>query len=105
MSRRTSRLGISYAGGLSEESTAFAGAGLLVELYRQAGVEAEAERVLPKKRSVQGLRQGQMLEALILLSALGGECLEDMERLRQDQGLASMLGYTPPAAETARSFS
>jgi len=104
MSRRKSRLGISYAGGLAEESTAFAGAGLLVELYRQAGVEAEAERVLPKKRSVQGLRQGQMLEAFILLSALGGECLEDMERLRQDQGLATMLGYRPPAAETARQW-
>ena len=104
MSRQKSRLGISYAGGLAEESTAFAGAGLLAELYRQAGVGAVAEGVLPKKQSPRGLSQGQMVEAFILLSALGGECVEDMERLRQDPGLATMLGYTPPAAETARQW-
>lgn len=104
MSRRKSCLGISYAGGLSEESTAFAGAGLLAELYRQAGAGAVAEGVLPKKQSLRGLSQGQMVEAFVLLSALGGESLEDMERLRQDQGLATMLGYRPPAAETARQW-
>ena len=56
-------------------------------MYRQAGVEAVAERVLPKKQSSRGLSQG----AFILLSALGGESLEDMERLRQDQGLVLQL--------------
>ena len=82
MSRRRSSLGIEYAGGLKEESTAFAGVGLLVELYRKAGVGAAAERELPQKRSPKGLKQGQMVEAFVLLSALGGEYLEDMERLR-----------------------
>ena len=104
MSRRRSSLGIEYAGGLKEESTAFAGVGLLVELYRKAGVGAAAERALPQKRSPKGLKQGQMVEAFVLLSALGGECLEDMERLRQDKGLATLLEYTPPAPETARQW-
>ena len=104
MSRRRSTLGIKYAGGLKEESTAFAGAGLLVELYRRAGIGAAAEGVLPQKRSPKGLKQGQMVESFVLLSALGGECLEDMERLRQDQGLATLLEYTPPAPETARQW-
>lgn len=104
MSRRRSRLGIEYVGGLKEESTAFAGVGLLVELYRQAGVGAAAERALPQKRSPKGLRQEQMVESFVLLSALGGECLEDMERLRQDRGLAALLEYTPPAPETARQW-
>ena len=104
MSRRKSRLGVSYAGGLTEKSTAFAGAGLLVELYRQAGVQAVAEGVLPAKRSVRGLSHGQMVEAFVLLSALGGEAVEDMERLRRDQGLAALLGYAPPAPETARQW-
>lgn len=104
MSRGKSRLGIAYAGGLKEQSTAFAGAGLLVEVYRQAGVQAVAESVLPAKRSPQGLSHGEMVEAFVLLSALGGESVEDMERLRQDQGLAALLGYTPPAAETARQW-
>ena len=104
MGRRRSSLAIDYVGGLKEESTAFAGVGLLVDLYRQAGVAAAAERALPKKRSRKGLSQGQMVETFVLLSALGGECLEDMERLRQDQGLAAMLGYSPPAPETARQW-
>jgi len=104
MSRRRSLLGVEYVGGLKEESTAFAGVGLLVELYRQAGVGAAAEKALPRKLSAKGLQQGQMVESLVLLSALGGECLEDMERLRQDAGLAVLLGYTPPAPETARQW-
>jgi hypothetical protein len=39
-------------GGLKEESTAFAGAGLLVELYRQAGVGAAADRGTSEKGRV-----------------------------------------------------
>lgn len=102
--RRREGLGIEYIGGLKEESTAFAGVGLLVDVYRQAGVLASAERALPKKRSPRGLRQGEMVESFVLLSALGGECLDDMERLRQDEGLAVLLGYTAPAPETARQW-
>jgi len=43
-----------------------------------------------------------MLESFFLLSALGGECLDDMKRLRDDAGLEELLGYKPPAPETAR---
>lgn len=104
MSRGKSRLGAIYAGGLAETSTAFAGAGLLIELFRQAGVQAVAEKALPAKRSSRGLSHGQMVESFVLLSALGGESLEDMERLRGDQGLPAVLGYMPPAPETARQW-
>jgi hypothetical protein len=45
-----------------------------------------------------------MTESFVLLSALGGECVEDIERLRQDKGLEAMLGYQIPAAETARQW-
>jgi len=45
-----------------------------------------------------------MVESFIVLSALGGECIDDMRRLRDDAGLAGILGYTPPAAETARQW-
>ncbi len=45
-----------------------------------------------------------MTESFVLLSALGGECVEDMEKLRQDKGLETMLGYQIPAAETARQW-
>lgn len=65
MARRRSLLGIDgYIGGLKEESTAFAGAGLLIELFRQAGVGERADRALPQKRSAKGLSQGQMVVRL-----------------------------------------
>lgn len=38
-----------------------------------------------------------------LRSALGGDCVEDMQRLRDD-GLSGILGYRPPAPETARQW-
>src|SRR3972149_2529856 len=99
--RRRDKLGIDYIGGLKEESTAFAGVGLLVDVYRQAGIGATAEKALPQKRSPRGLRQGQMVEVFVALSSLGGECLDDMERLRKEKALDVLLGYKPPAAETA----
>lgn len=104
MEKYGSSLGVTITGGLTEEATSWAGTALLVELYRKAGIEAAAERTLPRKRSSKGLRQGQMLESFVLLSALGGDCIEDMERLRQDEGLGAMLGYRPPAPETARQW-
>jgi len=104
MEKYRSSLGVTITGGLTEEATSWAGAALLAELYRKAGVEAAIKRALPKKKSSRGLRQEQMVESFVLLSALGGDCIEDMERLRQDKGLESMLGYRPPAPETARQW-
>jgi hypothetical protein len=45
-----------------------------------------------------------MVEVQVALSALGGEYLEDLERLRQDQGLEAVLGYELPAPSTARNW-
>jgi len=102
--RNRSSLGVILTGGLEEDVTPWGGAALLAELYRKSGVEAAVERALPKKKSSKGLRQGQMVESFVLLSALGGDCIDDMERLRQDKGLEVMLGYQPPAPETARQW-
>ena len=40
----------------------------------------------------------------MLRSALGGECLDDWDHLRRDDGLAALLGYHLPAASTARQW-
>ena len=45
-----------------------------------------------------------MVESFVLLSAPGGDCIDDMERLRDDKGLEAMLGYQPPAPETSRQW-
>jgi hypothetical protein len=41
---------------------------------------------------------------LLVLNALGGDCLEDFDRLREDAGLAQMLGHQLPSPEAARKF-
>lgn len=104
MKKYKGSLGVAITGGLNEQATSWAGAGLLVELYRKAGIEIVTERALPGKKSSKGLKQSQVVESFVLLSALGGDCIDDMERLRQDEGLGAMLGYCPPAPETARQW-
>ena len=42
-------LGVKIVGGLREASTPWAGASLLVELFRCSGVDAVANKVLPAK--------------------------------------------------------
>ena len=97
-------LEIEFEAGLAEEMTVFAGAALLVESARRSGVIATADRILPCKRNPKGLMQGQLVESFVLLSALGGECIDDIQRLRLDRGLEAMVGYELPAASTARGW-
>jgi pseudouridine-5'-phosphate glycosidase len=51
-----------------------------VELFRRSGVDRVANKVLPAKGSTKGLRQGQTVESFMLLSALGGDCIEVKRR-------------------------
>jgi Transposase DDE domain group 1 len=97
-------LEMEFESGLREEVTAHAGVALLVETARRSGVIAAAERALPAKRNPKGLTQGQMVEAIVLLSALGGECPDDLQKLRQDQGLEVLVGYQLPAPSTVRGW-
>ena len=94
-------LGVELAPGLEECTTPYAGVSLLIELMRRCGVDAASNRVLAAKR---GYPSGQMAECFVVLSALGGECLEDFAILRQDLGLEALSGYRPAAVETARQY-
>jgi hypothetical protein len=95
---------IAFEGGLQEEVTAHAGVALLVETGRRSGVMALAERVLPGKKNPKGLGQGHMVESMVVLSAVGGQCVDDLQGLREDRGLEAMVGYSLPAPSTARSW-
>lgn len=88
---------LGFRGGLKEAVTPYAGSALLIEVGRRSGVMTTAERALPAKQSSKGLGQGQLVEACVVLSALGGECLDDFDPLRQhpqagSRGLAALLG-------------
>lgn len=104
MKQPSERLGIKIVGGLKEVSTPWSGISLLVDLFRKLEMGQEAQKVLPAKKSSKGLNSGQMVESMVLLSALGGEYLDDMKHIRNDAGLAGILGYKPPAPETARQW-
>jgi hypothetical protein len=97
-------LDIDLRGGLTDKVTPSAGVALLIDAMRRAGVPAAADRHLPAKRSPKGLGQGAMVETFVLLSALGGDCLDDLDHLRRDAGLAALTGYDLPAASTARQW-
>lgn len=104
MKKPSERLGVKIVGGLEEVSTPWSGVSLLVDLYRRLEIAELANRVLPTKKSTKGLKSDQMVESFILLSALGGENIEDIQHLRDDAGLAEIIGYHPPAPETARQW-
>ncbi len=99
MKQKDEVLGAEIAGGLREASTPWAGASLLMELFRRSGLDAMANRVLPTKDSAKGLKQGQTVESFVLLSALGGESVEDIQHLRDDQSYWARVaspGYIKP---------
>jgi hypothetical protein len=104
MKQPSERLGVKIIGGLTEVYTAWSGVSLLIDLYRKLDLIELGDRVLPTKKSTKGLLPGQTVESFVLLSALGGECIDDMQGLRKDEGLVAILGYRPPAPETARQW-
>lgn len=104
MKKPTEFLGVKIVGGLKEVSTPWSGASLLVELYRKLEMDQLANKILPAKKTAKGLKPGEMVESFILLSALGGECFEDMQHLRDDAGLAGIVGYQAPSPEVARQW-
>ena len=104
MKQTSERLGVKIVGGLKEVNTPWAGSSLLIDLFRKLEMDTIANKVLPAKRSSKGLKHGQMIETFILLSALGGENIDDMQYIRDDAGLAGIVGNTLPAPETVRQW-
>jgi hypothetical protein len=87
-----------------EVLTAYAGIPLLVRAARSFGVPQSVERNLSLKRRQRGFDEATYVESFLVLNALGGDCLEDFDRLREDAGLAEMLGHEVPSPEAARKF-
>ena len=84
--------------------TAYAGVPLFVRAVRSLGVPAGVKQHLELKQRQRGFDEATYVESFLVLNALGGECLEDFERLREDRGLREMLGHELPSPEAARKF-
>lgn len=89
---------------LEETLTSFGGLPLFLRTARSLGVGASVERNLRIKQRRRGLDEAAYVESFLALNAVGGECLEDFTVLREDRGMAAMLGYEPPSPEAARKF-
>lgn len=87
-----------------ERLTAWGGAALLVQAIRSFDVPGSARRNLCLKQRRRGYDEGEYVESLVVLHALGGDCVDDLERLREDAGITELLGYEVPSPEAARKF-
>lgn len=89
---------------LEESLTAYAGIPLLVQAMRSLKVASSVKQHLAVKQRQRGFDEATYVESFLVLNALGGDCLEDFERLREDGGLKEMLGHEVPSPEAARKF-
>ncbi|MBI4571684.1 MAG: transposase [candidate division NC10 bacterium] len=84
--------------------TGRAGVPLRIELFRHLGVAATIDAEGQIKQRQRGLRPSQLGASLIALWVAGGDRCQHLTTLREDQALASLLGYALPAATRVRDF-
>ncbi|MCC6345200.1 MAG: IS1380 family transposase [Bryobacterales bacterium] len=89
---------------LEETVTAYGGIPLLLRAARSLDVGGMVKRCLHLKQRQRGFDEASYVESFLVLNAVGGECLEDFDRLREDDGLRQMLGHEVPSPEAARKF-
>src|SRR5207247_2992180 len=56
------------------------------------------------RQRARGRDEVAMIEAMVMLLAAGGECLDDLAVLRADQGLCRLLDRELPSPDAARRF-
>ena len=89
---------------LEETVTAYGGIPVFLQAARSLAVGVRVNRHLHLKQRQRGLDEASYVESFLVLNALGGECLDDFDRLREDDGLREMLGHEVPSPEAARKF-
>jgi hypothetical protein len=86
------------------ELTAQAGLILVAETLMALGMEAVVTAELRLRKRRRGLSEYDKLQAIVLLLAAGGECVEDVRVLRQDAALWRLLGREVPSADALHEF-
>jgi hypothetical protein len=89
---------------LEECLTAYAGIPLFVQAMRSLNLGPNVKQHVQLKQRQRGFDEATYVESFLVLNALGGDCLEDFDRLREDAGLKEMLGHELPSPEAARKF-
>ena len=88
----------------SEHVTARAGLRLVVETMHALGLDRAIEKHLRLRRRRSGYGECQKVEAMVLLLASGGDCLDDIRVLSADAGLCRLLDRKLPSPDTLLGF-
>jgi DDE family transposase len=89
---------------IEETLTALGGIPLLVQAFRSLGLPRSVREQVRVKERDRGYDEATFVESFVILNAAGGECVDDLERLRQDPGLAEMIGHGLPSPAAALQF-
>lgn len=89
---------------LHEATSPYAGLLSISRAQRALGLPQLVEANLPLRKRQRGFSEGQFIESISLVQAVGGECPEDMHLLGEDDCLERGLGYRPPKATATREF-
>ena len=89
---------------IPETLTAMGGVPLVVQTFRSLGLPAKVREHVRIKERERGYDEATMVESFVVLNAVGGECFDDFQRLREDPGLSQMIGHGIPSPEAARKF-
>jgi hypothetical protein len=89
---------------IPETLTAMGGVPLVVQTFRSLGLPASVRQHVRIKERERGYDEATMVESFVVLNAVGGECFDDFQRLREDPGLSEMMGHGIPSPEAARQF-
>ncbi len=89
---------------LPEAVTAMGGVPLVVQAFRSLGLPGSVRQHVHIKERQRGYDEPTFVESFVILNAVGGECLDDFQRLREDPGLGELVGHALPSPEAARNF-
>jgi hypothetical protein len=89
---------------LREASSPHAGALATARAFRSLGYPGLIESHLSLRKRQRGFTEAQMIESIVLLQTIGGECPEDINLFRGDLCLQRGLGYEPPKPTAVRQF-
>jgi hypothetical protein len=82
---------------IPETLTAMGGVPLLMQTFRSLGLPAKVREHVRIKERERGYDEATMVESFVVLNAVGGECFDDFQRLREDPGLSEMMGHRIPS--------
>lgn len=84
--------------------TSFGGLPLVAEAMTALGVDTSIRTHLRLGKNQRAFDAVALVRATVLLMGAGGDCLDDIEHLRQDDALCELLGGPLPSAGTLRNF-